>query len=43
MTEILQGLTWGALAVFSGLFAYTLIQIAKSIVAFRRWKKQGRR
>jgi hypothetical protein len=40
MTEILQGCAWGLVGVFAAGCAYALIQFAKSLIAYRRWRRR---
>jgi hypothetical protein len=40
MTEILQGVAWGLVGVFAGGFAFCMIQLAKSLIAYRRWRRK---
>jgi hypothetical protein len=40
MTEFAHCLAWGALGVFAAGCAYALIQFAKSLIAYRRWRRR---
>jgi hypothetical protein len=40
MTDIAQGLAWGLVGVFAAGCAYALIQFAKSLIAYRRWRRR---